>query len=207
MASTLTPNTPSTYPTNFKAVAHFQRKKTLQIILLLFPSFSNQWHLNISEFPLLGPSSPVQHCAREEEGKHLISEWERKAGAGNLDKGAANKAISARALPLCSWRAKCQSQEHGKKWDIPEGLSGVWQPGPLPCPGLVSFHTVAMTTPSEDTPPPVWSTACPLHCEMSRMLFETDFLYLCSVSGEKGVLAVNLWLTRLNKTQTHTTLS
>lgn len=96
-----------------------------------------------------------------------------------------------------------------------EGLNkGLTADPPPPFPGRILLaHTVAMATSSIKKTHHLQSVrqaACPLQrCEMSRMLFETNF-YICVLYGrcvwgeEGGGLAVNLWLGRLNKPTTNT---
>lgn len=69
--------------------------------------------------------------------------------------------------------------------DASEGPNkGLTARPPPPCPGLVSFHAVAMETLCQKTHhlQSVRQAACaPQPCETPRMPFETDVLYLCSV--------------------------
>lgn len=143
----------------------------------------------------------MQCCAENERcrkrGKHLILECDRKAQAKNRDKGTADKAISIHNIPLCSWRVNADPKSTVRnktflRYGVVVGGCLTARPPP-PCPGRLGWHVVAMATLHQKTHHlhSVKQAARPLQCcEMSRMLFETNFLYLCSVpetcEGRRG---------------------
>lgn len=162
----------------------------------------------------------MQHWAENKRcrkrGKHLILECDRKAQGSNRDKGTVDKKPSPHVnIHRALGESNVNPKSAVRNKTYLRGWTRGWQLDPLPlaqdalaCTRLPWQPSIKKTHHLQS----VRQAACPLQrCEMSRMLFETNFFYICvlygrCVRGRGGGLAVNLWLSRLNKNlpQTHT---
>lgn len=203
MESTFTPNVCHT-PAYFKVVAnflpppkHFFIKNPLNNIPFMLSIFKSVMsHVWISFHKSASPMEQYAEDKRRRGEKHLtLGVKDRQEHVPSIRAQPTKPSLHSIVL-LESQMPIPKVQEEIKT--LLRDRARVWQPGPpvpsppLQCPGLASFHNVAMETLCQKTHhlQSVKQAACaPQPCEIARMPFETSFLNRVlygDVRGEEG---------------------